>query len=125
MKDEIKYTILDIGRSLLIEIISTLIMILAFAVVLKFVDCNTKIIIIVNGIIKTLSIVIGLLFGIKNSKNGLIKGLLSGAIYILFALIIFGVFDNFESVNFNVYDLLLGIFGGAFAGILKVNLLKE
>ena len=43
----------------------------------------------------------------------------------LLAFLIFALFEKFDGVKFNYFDLLFGVLAGAFSGIIKVNIKQK
>ena len=65
------------------------------------------------------------LVGFKTKSGGLIKGITAGVLYVLLAFLIFALFEKFDGVKFNYFDLLFGVLAGAFSGIIKVNVKQK
>lgn len=105
----------------------SLVLILIFAFILRFVPIKDEAIAPVNQVIKGISVLIGTLVAMRKCKEmGLITGLLIGLFYTVFAFITFSILDrqfNFSPTIFN--DLVFGAIIGAICGIIAVNLRKK
>ena len=103
----------------------SLILILIFAFVLKFVSVSDGTIKIVNQVIKIVSILYAMLVLRKKDKNSLFfKGILLGALYGLFAYLIFSILSGsfaFNLTNFNdiAFNAVIGAVIGLFLGLLN------
>ena len=69
------------NKSLIISILTSLLLIILFALMLKWFDIPETVIIPVTFIIKYLSVILGALIAVKGSNKGLLKGSLFGLIY--------------------------------------------
>lgn len=103
--------VLSIIKSALLGVIFTLIGIVIFSVVLKFVDISSSIISYVNDIIKAISIfLMALNIKRKNGEKFLIKTIFSGVVYALLSFIIFSIFNGNFSLNLSfLFDLLFAL----------------
>jgi len=122
-----KSTIISIFSGILVAIASTLIMILLFAIVIRFFNINDNWIFPVNQVIKTISIFLGLLIVFKKSNgNGLIKGIILGGFYYFVSILIFSILQKKFTLGVsNIYDFLLTILIGGIVGIIIVNFKKR
>ena len=114
-------------KGALIALSFSLIAILVFAFILRFVAIPDSAIKPVNQGIKILSVLFGVFVGLKKNKEmGLISGLLIGFLYTIVAFIAFSILDGgFEfSITF-VNDLLFGAITGAICGIIAVNFRRK
>lgn len=118
--------ILSIIKGTVISVAITLILILAFALIIRFLSIPEVAIFPVNQVIKSVSIFIGLLVITKGAKEkGLIKGLLLGLLYFILNFVIFSILQqSFTITMSNVYDLLLTTLMGGILGLIAVNIGK-
>jgi putative membrane protein (TIGR04086 family) len=119
----VKKDFFDIIKGILYSVIISIIFILIYALIIKYANINDKGIVIGNYIIKSLSIFIGCLLGIKNVAKGAFKGFLIGLIYIVFSFFLFSLISktlNFKSIT--IYDILGSVIVGLLSGIITVNL---
>lgn len=122
-----KKTFFQVSKGVLLAICFSLAGILLFALTLRFFDLSDLGIKIINQIIKTISIFVGVFVCLKNSgKKGLIKGVIVAFLYTIFSFLLFSILNsNFEFNLSFVYDLFFSVFVGAICGIISVNLLKN
>lgn len=116
-------TIKNIVKGVLISLISTVIMLLIFAILLTYTDINENItntvIIVVTGI----SILIGSSIGnFKMKKNGLLNGAIIGGMYIFTIYMISSILNWRFSLNFqSIIMIITGMIFGILGGIIGVN----
>jgi len=105
----------------------SLISICIFAFLLRFFDISDDAIKPINQIIKIVSILVGVLFGLNKMKEmGLITGFLIGIVYTLLAFFVFSILNGgfcFDGSLIN--DLIFGGIAGAIAGIVSVNFKRK
>ena len=100
-------------------------LILIFAIFVKYCNINVDTIQGINQAIKTVSVIIGVLLSVRESK-GLIKGSTTGLIYILLSYLIFSLIaGKFELGWSELIDVATGLLAGGISGILGVNLIKQ
>lgn len=117
---------LTVLKGTLIALSISIIGVLIFAFVLRFVSIPDSAISPVNQVIKGVSILVGTIFALrKNKEMGLIKGLLIGLFYIVLAFLTFSLLDgNFNLSATILNDLLFGSIVGMIAGIIS-NLTRK
>lgn len=116
---------LGIIKSSILAVTISLILILIFALVIRFFDISDKLISPINQAIKILSIFFGCLIGLKSSTKGLIKGIIIGFIYILLSYIIFSILSGTISFGVSsIIDILFACIVGGLSGMLAVNIRK-
>lgn len=121
-----KNTLFDIVRSTIIAVLISLILVLIFSLLVNLLNIKEAIIMPINQVIKTLSILFGCFIGIKEGRNGALKGGMAGLLYTLLSIVIFGLISHAVKFNMlNLIDIALGIVTGAISGILAVNLKKR
>lgn len=114
---------IDIVKSSLIAVVSSLVLVLIFAVIIKFAGIPDNIILVINMVIKSISIVIGLLFGIKNPRLGAVKGLLSGLLFVIVSYVLFAIINMDAKISIMMLiDSAIIIAEGLIAGIIAVNI---
>jgi len=112
----------DTIRGVLLSLLFSLLLVLVFALIIRWADLDEKTIIPVNYAIKFLSLFLGVMIGFKNRKNGILKGAIVGLIFILLTFLIFSAMNGFKDVKFNWLDLAFLPLGGAIIGVIRVNL---
>lgn len=119
---------INISRLLLSSLIAVIVsfgLILVFAILIKWLGWSDAVITPVNIVIKLLSIAVGVIVATRNGGKGLIKGVLVGAIYIIFSYIAFSALLGSFSLGLgNLWDLLLGVVSGGIIGIIT-NVIKK
>lgn len=113
--------------SVLVSVASTLIMILLFALLIRFFNISDAWIFPVNQIIKVLSILFGVIIILKNNNGkGFLKGILLAIVYFILSTIVFSILQGSFSFKLNnFYDLLLTALIGGIIGIIVVNVKKK
>lgn len=116
----------NILKGALIALVVSLLLVLLFAFVLRFIPISDSLISPINQVIKGVSILIGAIFGLKKSKEmGLISGLIIGFLYTVLAFVTFAVLSgNFAFSAAVLNDLLFASIIGGISGIIAVNLKK-
>lgn len=118
-----KEDLIDIVKSSLIAVVSSLVLILVFAIIIKFTGIEDKIILVINMIIKSLSVVIGILFGIKNARLGAIKGIASGLLFVVVTYVLFAIINLDGKIDLMmVIDSLIILAESLVSGIIAVNI---
>ena len=118
----LKTDVTDVLKAVLFATLISLAMVLIFAIVIRFANVENKVIMPVNIAIKILSLLIGVMLTFKNPQNGLVKGAISGLVYMLFTFLIFSALTAFKDVSFSWIDLITLPIAGAISGIITVNL---
>lgn len=125
MKKPDKTFFIDVAKAVLFSILFSFAAVLTLAIIVRFSNVSEKGVVILNTVAKILAIIFGVLVGFKTKSGGLIKGITAGVLYVLIAFLIFALFEKFDGVKFNYFDLLFGVLAGAFSGIIKVNVKQK
>ena len=112
----------DCLKAVLIGLVVSLALVLIFALIVRWASLDEKIIVPVNYAIKILSLALGCLFGFTNKRNGVIKGAVSGLVFMLLTFFVFAALDGFKNVHFNWIDLICLTVAGGVCGVISVNL---
>jgi len=126
-KLEIKNNLfLNILKGTLVAVSFTLILILIFALLIRFFNISDSWIFPVNQVIKVISLFAGVIASIKMSyEKGFIKGILLGISYYLLSYIIFSILQGTISFEMsNIYDFILTTMMSGLIGIIVVNIKK-
>ena len=98
MKEKFKVnpaSVISIVKASLVGLVISILMVLLFAFVLKFVDLNSSTITTVDQIIKVISIFIAVfLLSKSTSDKVLIKGIIVGALYSVIAFVVFSILNG-------------------------------
>ncbi len=116
-----KNNLKDLIRTTLFALIITLVAVLIFGIILKFIDLSNDIVMPINQVIKVVSILVASLLGVKQKSHGAIKGALCGLLYTLVSIFIFLILGNSLKDSFSLIDLLMGTIIGAICGIIAIN----
>ena len=111
----------------LIATMVSLVCILFFAFVIKLFGITDNFLKPINQIIKAISILLGVCFGLKTNKhNGLVTGVLIGLVYTIFAFVVFSALNGSFSFDKTILnDVLFGGITGAICGVICVNIGKR
>ena len=125
MKSNNKATnfIKDVLLSTLYAVVISVIMVLILALIIKYVAIGDNVLIIINQMIKIISILSGLLIGLRTIEAGAAKGAVVGLLYVLITIMTFSLLEGgFALKSFNLIDILLAVALGGISGILSVNI---
>lgn len=119
--------ILNLLKGTLAAVSTTLILILLFALLIRFFDISDSWIFPVNQVIKVISLFVGIISTIKvDAKNGFIKGLLLAISYFLLSYIVFSILQGRLAFALtNLYDFLITALMGGIIGIIVVNIKRR
>ncbi|MGN0961858.1 MAG: TIGR04086 family membrane protein [Christensenellales bacterium] len=124
---ERKSVILSILNGTIVAISVTLVLILLFALLIRFCNISDNWIFPINQVIKIISMFVGgVVFLRKHNKKGFLKGLILGFAYYILSYIIFSILQGGFSLSIsNLYDLILTVLMGGLIGIIVVNAIKN
>ena len=116
----------QILKGILISVSISLVAILIFALIIKFVGITDNLIMPINQVIKVISIFFGVYLALKNCATyGWVKGMLIGLFYTMLAYILFSALSVSFSFNISLLnDALFGALIGAICGVIAVNIRK-
>ena len=125
--NEKKSTLLSILSGTIVAISVTLVLILLFALLIRFFNINDSWIFPVNQVIKIISMFVGgVVFLKKQGNRGFFKGIIMGLIYYVLSYIVFSILQGgFALTMSNFYDLILTVLMGGLIGIIVVNIMKR
>lgn len=127
MSQSSKNSIMAILGGALLSISITLILILVFALFIRYFDISNNWIFPVNQVIKIISLFIGIIVALKKLKNkGLMNGILIAITYFILSYLIFSILQGKFSISLNnLYDFILTMLMGGLIGIIVVNITKK
>ena len=109
---------LKIIISALIAVVVSLVMIVLFALLIKWRGWDDKVILPINIAIKTISVAVGAFVAVKNARYAPRVGMIVGALYVVVCFITFSALLGSFSLGLNnLWDLLLGVAVGAIVGV--------
>ena len=119
-------SVLQILKGTIISTTVSLLLILLFALIIRFVSVSEKIILPINQVIKIVSILLGCLFSLRKTNKGFIKGMLIGVFYAILAYTIFSFLSGSLTLALTSFTdiIFCGIIGGI-CGIISVNINKK
>lgn len=114
--------VLDFVKGMIVALLISLALVILFAFCLKWFSLSDSTIVPITLLIKGISVLVGSLIAVRGNSKGLIKGLSFGAIYIVFAFIVFSLLAGSFSLGVSsLLDLAFGALLGGIVGIVKVN----
>ncbi len=125
MKKQGSY-LFEIIIAVFMALIISLVLIIVAAFSIKLFNISDNAIIIINQVIKGLSILIAGIVCLKLPNNGWLRGFIFGLLYILLAFVVFSLLSgkfNFDLTLIN--DAVLGGVSGLISGIIAVNIHKK
>lgn len=117
----------SILSGVIVSVAITLVLILIFALFIRFFNIPDGAIFPVNQVIKIISMFIGILTALKKSgRKGFLIGLLLGLFYYVLSYIVFSLLQSSFVFNIkNLFDLLLTTIMGGLLGIIIANLIRK
>ncbi|MCT4509880.1 MAG: TIGR04086 family membrane protein [Tepidibacter sp.] len=117
------YFLKALGYSYLI----TIVLVLIYNLVLTYTSVSVSTMPLMTSIIVTLGIACaGFYIGYKNGSDGFLYGILAGALYVLFMIIMYFLAnENFKFEMNMLYKMLLNTLTGGIGGIIGVNMKKD
>ncbi|MBE5735777.1 MAG: TIGR04086 family membrane protein [Clostridiales bacterium] len=118
--------VLAITGGVLCSIAITLVLILLFAVIIRFFNVPDAAIFPVNQLIKIISLFVGILLVVKKAKSkGLVNGLIVGLLYYAISYLIFGILQGGLTFGINnLLDIILTAIMGGIIGLISVHIIK-
>lgn len=110
----------------LCSIAITLVLILLFAIIIRFFNVPDVAIFPVNQLIKIISLFVGILLVVKKAKaKGLLNGLIVGLLYYVISYLIFGILQGGLAFGINnLLDFVLTTIIGGIIGLISVHIIK-
>lgn len=109
-------------KGLLISTMISLGLVIVLAFSLKWFELGDGFIVPLTLLIKGVSVLVGAIFAVDGRNKGLLKGAGFGAVYVVFALVIFSILAGGFSVGVSTFlDLVFASLVGGIVGIVKVN----
>ncbi|MCL2862274.1 MAG: TIGR04086 family membrane protein [Firmicutes bacterium] len=119
--------VFEVIKAVIVAVIFSLVAILLLALFIRVLNIGAGAIPIINQVIKGISILFACLICLRIPKNGWIKGLFVGLIYIVIAFILFSILDN-GNFNFGLNllnDTAIGGVSGMISGILAIAIRRK
>ena len=110
----------------IVSLVAALALILAFALVVRYVGVSNSLITPVNIAIKIIAISLGVFVATKDGSKGLLKGAVVGVLFTILCQVIFAILNRGIAINASLLiDFLVACAIGVISGILFVNLKKN
>ena len=124
---EISSLFLAVLKGVITAIFVTLVGVLIFAFVIKMTGLSSSAIRPVNQVIKSVSIFVGTLLGLKKNKSkSLVKGVLIGLFYAIISFVLFSILNKSFALNITLLiDIVFLSSIGAISGIICSLILKN
>lgn len=122
-----KNSFLSVLKGAIVSVSLTLILILLFALVIRFFNISDNLIFPINQVIKVVSLFVGIMSAIKTTnEKGFIKGMILGMIYFILSFVVFSILQGSFSIKIeNIYDFVLTVFACGLIGIILVNIRRK
>jgi len=112
----------DSLKSAVFAVLIPLILTLIMSIVVHFVSIDVGIVNIINIAIRIVSILLGLLIGVKQPSKGILKGNIVSVLYILLTYVLFGIIASDFSLKASMLiDSGSAFIAGVVSGIIAVN----
>jgi len=122
-----KHYILEMVKAVIVAVIISLVAILIFAFIIQAANIADNVIPIVNQIIKGVAILVSCLICLRLPKNGWLRGLAVGLVYIAVSFLIFSLMNR-ATFNFGLNllnDVAIGAVSGLISGIIASLIRKR
>ena len=118
---ERKYYVLEIVKAVIIAVILSLLLVLAAAFVIKMFSLDTSAVVVINQVIKTVSVFVACLFSLRRPGNGWLRGIITGLAYGVFAYIIFSLIGGGFKFDITLLNnIVIGMAAGLISGIVAM-----
>jgi len=126
IKKENKSYLVEMLKALIIALIISLVLVLLMALFIKLFNIPTSAINIINQVIRSVSVLTAALLAFKLPKNGWLRGLIFGVLYVLLSFLVFSLLAAEFKVGLSLLnDTALGAVSGLISGIIAVNLRRR
>lgn len=118
--------VIETLTAVFVAIVISLLLVVAAAFIIKLTNAPESAIVIINQVIKGVSILLACLFCLRLPHNGWIRGFCVGLIYIAIAFVVFSLLGGGFEFSLNLLnDCVLGGVSGLISGIIAVNIRKH
>jgi len=116
-----KHYILEIIKAVITAIVISLAGILILAFIIRAASIDTSVLPIINQVIKGIAILTACLVCLRLPKNGWVRGIVVGLVYVILAFIIFSLLNGAQfNFGLNVLnDIAVGAVSGLLSGIIS------
>ena len=119
-------SVIDVVKGVIFSLAISMILIVIFAIIIRFVNIGDALIMPINQVIKGVSLFFGVWLALRGTNKGLIKGAIIGALFSVLSYIVFSILSSSLSFGFStITDLLFNLIFGAISGLIVVNISKK
>jgi putative membrane protein (TIGR04086 family) len=121
-----KRVVSPVVKGVLSAVCFSVVAVLIFAITYRFVELSDLTIMVINQVIKILSILLGVSICVKHDRTkGALKGAIIGILYVLLSYTIFSALVSSFSFSLSiVYDIIFSVVVGIICGVFLVGLKK-
>ena len=122
-----KHYILEIVKAVITAVVISLAAILILGFIIRAASVGTDALPIINQVVKGIAILVACLISLKLPKNGWLRGIVVGLIYVFLAYIIFSLIDGAQfrmDISF-LNDIAVGAVSGLLSGIIATLIRKK
>lgn len=119
-----KKNVMQILKATLAAVIISLVFVLVFTLIIQLFSLSATAVKPVNQVFKTLSIAAGGLIFIRGER-GLLKGAIFGLFAVILTYLLYGAISLSLTISWKfIFEILLGVVAGAVSGVIAVNIKK-
>ncbi len=112
--------------AIFVAVVISLLLVVAAAFIIKFTNAPDSAIVIINQVIKGLSILLACIICLRLPHNGWLRGFIVGIVYVALAFIVFSLLGGGFTFDLTLLnDCVLGGVSGLISGIIAVNIRKH
>lgn len=116
---------LELTKGTIFSLIISMVLIIIFAIIIRFTNISDGAIMPINQGIKAISIFFGILLALKGSQKGFVKGLIIGLLYAVLSYLVFSILSSTMSIGLTTLtDIIFDSVLGAISGLIAVNIKK-
>jgi len=122
-----KHYTLEIIKAVVVAVILSLASILILAFLIPAINISTEVLPIITQIIKGVAILVACLIALRLPKNGWLRGIAVGLVYVIVAFVLFSLLNG-ASFDFGLNvlnDIALGAVTGLLSGIIATLIRKR
>ena len=122
-----KHYMLEVVKAVIVAVVISLAGILILAFLIPALNISNNVIPIINQVIKGLAILVSCLIALRLPKNGWVRGIVVGLVYVILAFVIFSLLNGAQfNFGLNVLnDVALGAVSGLISGIISSLIRKR
>ena len=119
-------SLIEILIAVFTAVVISLLLVIVAAFVIKICNIGEGAIIVINQVIKGVSVLLACIICLRSPKNGWIRGFAVGIVYIALAFVVFSLLSGEFVFDLSlINDCVLGGASGLISGIIAVNLRRH